>query len=215
MTQFFLKAKHWQLFVLMFAIPMAFQIIVMACVFSNIVAAAASGQEPNPFLVFGYMKWFPIVMVFYLAIHYGWFWAIVTGLQRFIPQEVKLKVTRFKVLLLIPIVYITVIMCLLGLVFANFNPEAMENGAMPDVSLFPIIIMIFIPLHFFAIFCIFHSMYFVAKTIKTAELQREVIFNDFVAEFFMLWFYFVGVWILQPRINKMVEQADATFQPKG
>jgi hypothetical protein len=46
----------------------------------------------------------------------------------------------------------------------------------------------------------------VAKTIKTVELQREVNFSEFIGEFFMIWFYFIGIWILQPKINRMVKQ---------
>jgi hypothetical protein len=48
-------------------------------------------------------------------------------------------------------------------------------------------------------------MYFVAKTFKTVELQKEVTFSDFIGEFFMFWFYYIGILFLQPKINKMVE----------
>jgi hypothetical protein len=209
MANFYLKAKHWQLFVLIFVIPVTFQIILAIGVFSSLMTAAMAGQEPNPFVMVDYIKWFPLVMIFYLAAYYGWFWTIGTQLQRLVPQGVTLKVGRFKVLLLIPVIYLVTVMTLLVFFFNNFNPAAMEAGNMPDVSLLPIFMVIFIPLHFFAMFCIFHSMYFVAKTIKTVELQREVSFSDFVAEFFMLWFYFIGIWILQPKINKMVEALEA------
>jgi hypothetical protein len=30
-------------------------------------------------------------------------------------------------------------------------------------------------------------------------------FRDFAGEFFLVWFYPVGVWIIQPKINKMIE----------
>jgi putative effector of murein hydrolase LrgA (UPF0299 family) len=63
-----------------------------------------------------------------------------------------------------------------------------------------------IPIHLFAMFCIFYSLYFVAKTIKTVELQRAVTFSDFVLEFFLIWFYPIGIWIIQPQINKMIEE---------
>jgi hypothetical protein len=51
----------------------------------------------------------------------------------------------------------------------------------------------------------FYTINFVAKKIKTAELQCNVTFSDYIAEFFLVWFHFIGVWILQPRINKMLE----------
>ena len=47
-------------------------------------------------------------------------------------------------------------------------------------------------------------MYFVAKTFKTAELQRKVSFSDFAGDFFLVWFLPIGIWIIQPKINRMV-----------
>ena len=47
-------------------------------------------------------------------------------------------------------------------------------------------------------------LYKAAKTIKTVELQKKVTFSDFAGEFFLLWFSPIGIWILQPKINKFV-----------
>jgi hypothetical protein len=58
--------------------------------------------------------------------------------------------------------------------------------------------------HLFSMFCIFHSIYCVAKTVKAAEWGRDVTFNDFIGEFFLCWFFMIGVWILQPKINKII-----------
>ena len=71
-------------------------------------------------------------------------------------------------------------------------------------EIFPYII----PLHLFAMFCLFYCLYFVSKTFKTAETQRKVAFGDFAGEFFMLWFFPIGIWIIQPKINKMVDEVD-------
>lgn len=209
MTNFFLKAKHWQLFLLIFVVPITFQMLLLIGVFTSILTAEANGQEPNPFVIFEYIKWFPLVMIFYVGTYYGWFWTIGTRMQPLVPHDVKLKVTRFKVLLLVPIIYLSVAMMLLVFIFNTFNPAGIEPGNVPDLRLLPLLMIIVIPVHFFAMFCIFHSMYFVAKTIKTVELQREVSFGDFAGEFFLLWFYFIGIWILQPKINKMAETLEA------
>ena len=45
-----------------------------------------------------------------------------------------------------------------------------------------------------------------AKTIKTAEQKRKLDFGDFAGEFFLMWFFMIGVWILQPKINRMSEE---------
>lgn len=67
---------------------------------------------------------------------------------------------------------------------------------------------IIVPLHLFSMFCIFYCLYFVAKTIKTAELQRETAFSDFVGEFFLIWFFPIGIWFIQPRVNQLAERND-------
>lgn len=66
--------------------------------------------------------------------------------------------------------------------------------------------MLFMALSLFVTFCAFYQYWFIAKTIKTAELQRDVKFSEYVGEFFLVWFYPIGVWILQPTINKLVAE---------
>jgi hypothetical protein len=80
-----------------------------------------------------------------------------------------------------------------------------SNSETPDFALIAAAMAIILPLHLFSICCIVYCLYFVAKTFKTVELQRETTFSDFVAEFFLIWFYPIGVWVLQPKINRMVD----------
>ncbi|WP_101311729.1 hypothetical protein [Labilibaculum manganireducens] len=88
--------------------------------------------------------------------------------------------------------------------------EIMFSGAFggeqePSGGLIGGLVGIIVPLHLFSMFCIFYCLYFVAKTFKTVELQREVSFFDFAGEFFMIWFFPIGIWIVQPKVNKMIE----------
>jgi hypothetical protein len=80
--------------------------------------------------------------------------------------------------------------------FANFSAGEQLN---------PVIFALIIPLHLFSMFCIFYSLYFIAKALKTVESQKTVSFSDFAGEFFLIWFFPIGVWIIQPRINKLFE----------
>ena len=64
-------------------------------------------------------------------------------------------------------------------------------------------------------FGIFHTMYFAAKTIKCVELKRNVTFSDIAGEFFLIWFFPIGVWILQPRINKLIDGDISYTEDKG
>jgi hypothetical protein len=116
-------------------------------------------------------------------------------LYKKLPETVKMSEALFKVSVIFPGVYILAICVFMLKVFGT----VMAGRAEPPVWIFGIMV----PLHLFTMLCIFYSFYFIAKCLKAVELQRNVAFSDFVAEFFLLWFYFVGVWIIQPRINKL------------
>ena len=91
--------------------------------------------------------------------------------------------------------------CKLFFVFLDLAMSgAIENVPGSNPAIFALII----PFHLFAMFCIFYCLYFVSKVFKTVELQRKVAFSDFAGEFFMIWFFIVGIWIIQPKINKMI-----------
>lgn len=137
----------------------------------------------------------------------GWQWSVAIGLQKYLPQGIQMKVTKFKTFFIIPVIYILLI--LIGITFV-FSIHFFGNTSF-DTNAAAAFLLI-IPIHLFSMFCLIYCLYFVAKTIKTVELQRPVSFSDFVGEFFLVWFFPIGVWILQPRINKIIENPDALGQ---
>ncbi|WP_339758417.1 hypothetical protein [Algoriphagus aquimarinus] len=198
LTDRFLKAKHWQLFLLTFGIPLIFQFIIM----EKMVSSIGTGTAPDPSALFIFFKIYPLLMIPIGFIFFGWFWSVAIGLQSKIPENVKMKVKKFKLFFLILLVYLLIINVLLwvltnGLMTGTIEPNNDQAG---------FAFAIIVPLHLFSMFCIFYSLYFVAKTFKTVELQREVSFADFAGEFFMIWFYPIGIWMVQPKINKMIEK---------
>jgi hypothetical protein len=200
LTQTFLKAKHWHLCLLTFGIPMIAEIALIIAMFADI----SKGVPPDPTIMFSFFKFFPVLMIVCLGSHYCWQWSIAIGLLEKIPANAKMKTGTFKLFFFIPMVYILLISIGVGLAF-NGLPEMIERNVQPDFGMIATSMAIVIPLHLFSMFCIFYCLYFVSKTFKTAELQRQTTFSDFAGEFFLLWFYPVGIWIVQPKINKMVE----------
>ncbi|MCG8385551.1 MAG: hypothetical protein MJA30_08430 [Cytophagales bacterium] len=193
MNERFLKAKHWQLFLLTFGIPIILQIVIMI----SMLMSAGWSTKINPTFMISYFAVFPIVMLIFIAAFFGWFWVVAIGLQTKVPDGITMKVGRFKIFLFIPLIYILFV---LGFMLIAMN-YVFQDGTPPNPGIFALIV----PLHLFSMFCIFYCLYFVAKTFKTVELQRKVTFSDFAGEFFMIWFYPIGIWVIQPRINKMVE----------
>ncbi len=186
MTKLFLRAKHWHIFTIAFALPFVLQMLLVPLVVVG----------DNPMVVLRVM---PVTMAILVVGFFGWFWSVATGLQSKVPTGAEMKVNRFKLFFFIPLVYLV-----LFLLFIAFGTGGlMESGQEPDTGTIALTIGIILPIHFFAVICMFYCLYFVSKTYKTVELQRKVTFPDFAGEFFLFWLYPIGVWILQPRINKM------------
>src|SRR5258708_4456376 len=90
-----LRLKHWQLFLLTWGLPMLLNFLTFS----------------NPVLVF---KLFPIMTLVFVIVNFGWVWAIATVLQTKLSSAVKLKVGQFKILFLIPMVYILLLTVWIG-----------------------------------------------------------------------------------------------------
>ncbi len=188
MSKLFLRAKHWHIFTVTFALPFLLQVMLLPLVVAG----------DNPMVV---LKVMPASMALLVVGYFGWLWSIGNGLQSKVPAGVKLKVNRFRLFFFIPLVYLVVFLLFIAYGLEGF----IESGQEPSDGAIALILGIGLPVHFFAVFCLFYCLYFVAKTYKTVELQQEVSFPDFAGEFFLFWFYPVGVWIVQPKINRMAE----------
>ena len=197
MTNKFLNAKHWQLFSLIFGIPLIFQIVMMLIMFASMSSEAST----NPTEIFNMFKFYPIIIIMYMGVYFGWFWSIAIGLQKKVPKNISMKTKKFKLFFFLPVIYIFCISLFISVTFSGI----MEGEIKPNNGLISAMIGIILPFHLLSMFGIFYTLYFTAKTLKTVELQKEVGFGDFIGEFFMLWFYFIGIWILQPKINKIAE----------
>ena len=167
MKENILKAKHWQIFGLIIGIPWIL-----------------TNWEGNTM--------YSLSMLLVMVLIFTWFWAVGTGLQEKIPDNLKMKLKKFKIFLIIPFAYIILLTVFIGTDL--FKGE--DNKA---------IIGVIFPLHLFSMFCIFYCLYFVSKTIKTVELGKKVAFGDYAGEFFLTWFFPLGIWFVQPKINKLSE----------
>jgi hypothetical protein len=178
-----LTLKHWQLFGLLIGIPIIFQSITIGSIISR----------NNPRFMF---HLFPVMMILFITLFFGWFYALGTNLYKKLPATEQMNLTRFRVFLFIPVAYMTFLSVFMFGLFSNIL-----SGFKPNPAIFVLII----PLHLFSMFCIFYCLYFNAKALKTVEWQRRVKFDDFIGEFFLIWFFPIGIWIIQPRINKLFE----------
>lgn len=184
----FLTAKHWQLFLVMFLIPVVLQ-------FSFIIPALTE-SNPGP-IIFA----IPFLMIIYMIVLFLWYYTIPTQLHKRLPADVRININWFYVSFFFPLVY------LIGLL--GFVVLPLLAGT-PELEMFANMIWIVIPLHLLAIFCVFYTLRFAAKVLRSVELKREAHFGDYAGEFFLFWFWFIGLWVIQPRLNRIVSEVDTS-----
>ncbi len=175
-----LRLKHWQLFLLTWGVTLVINFSMVS----------------DPVLM---ITLFPLMIVFWAIGLLGWIWAISTTLQPLLPSGVSMNVRQFKMLFLVPVVY--------ALVIVGAMVEIIRSAVHFDTSL-PAFLSIIVVLHIFSFICIVFGIRFAAKTMKSVELGRMARFPDYMAEFFLIWFSMIGIWILQPRLNKLAAESD-------
>ena len=48
-----------------------------------------------------------------------------------------------------------------------------------------------------------YSVYFTARILVMAERERKVTFSDYIGTFILVYIFVFGVWLLQPRVNRL------------
>src|SRR5437899_1835874 len=177
---FFLRAKHWQIFLLLVGIGVVGDLVLVESSISTIA------QSPEDFGKVGLP--FGFVTVLFMFCFLGWFWSMGSFLSSIVRPALRLSTKFFNFALVYPALYIIVFIALLQ----NFTTN-------------PALLAIIIPLHFFAMFCIFYGLYFVSKSLVLAETSRPASFYDYAGPFFLIWFFPIGVWFAQPTINRLYE----------
>jgi hypothetical protein len=184
---FLLRLKHWQLFLLLIGLPIIITIAMIITI-----------EDSFPGRVFKLIS--PVLTVFGATIFLGWFYAVGTNLHKKLPGSVKMNLTSFKISLFLLVAYILFICVFM---IATIDQTITDEVSPPIGNIMPII-----PVHLFSVFCIFYCLYFTAKALKAVELQRPVTFGHFADEFFLLWCYPIGIWFIQPRINKLFDNTN-------
>ena len=186
-AEFFLRAKHWQIFLLLAAL------FLMAQVSSLLIDLVAHRQAV---LTVRAAFLYSIVIVLLLLLPYcflGWFASVGFFPCIDLPVRTEAETGFFRFALLYPAVYLP--LSALALHFLSTDT--------------PFIFVIF-PLHTLAGWCLFHNFYFVAKSVILAESRKPATFTKYAVPFFLLWFFPIGIWIIQPKVNRLYAERVST-----
>lgn len=142
----------------------------------------------------------PVILILSMSAFFAWIYTMGTELNKKLPDTVSVNLNKFRGLLLYSIGYVA-FFCLFALVgFKMLSDSESTNNNWP---------LFILPFHIAAFYGIIYSLYFIAKELKSVELRQEVKFGDFAGEFMLLWFYPLGIWVIQPRINRIFDETGA------
>ena len=192
----FLKAKHWQLFLIIFGLPIICRIAVFVIYIFSF--------EDEVFILKTFLVLSSIVNFVSILLFFAWLWSVGVILQKQIAPALKLNLRYFKIALLIPFMISMCAAIWFQITFGanSFNPDFMGFAFF---ALLVYVIVLFTVL----LIPMAYGIFFVAKTIKTLELKKEVKRSDFISEIIFIVFFPIGVWFIQPLINHI---KDKTFE---
>lgn len=170
---FVLKAKAWQVFIIVVLIPFSIHYYGIHGLFG--------GNNISPTLITIASKTLTVLV---FSIFLTWLRTLGLRLNAKIPKELRPSNKPFK----IAIIYIAIYTII-------FQLKLLYLGAAVSMK-------VLFPFHIAATFLIFYCLLFIAKNLTTIEKQANL--NSVTGSaFFQLWFFPIGIWFLQPRVNKV------------
>lgn len=192
MTEKFLRAPHWQLFVFSFGVPFLMQLLGSTVSVSNLVTDNSGADSPAwPYLLSSAGS---LAIGFVL---YGWTWSLGHGLQQRMPREFRKSTIGFG----------AVLVTLAGLCLVSCF-SAGELGLLRDDSnTFTLLFWTVLPL--FGVWMIAHlyTSVYLADVVLTFEKEREPTTHELIHLSLLIWLFPIGIWIVQPRVNRLARRA--------
>ncbi len=174
-SRFFLQGKHWQIFIPVIGVYLAGNIIgIFPMPFPSRPGSIIAKES----LAFGLL-----IGLSSLGLYF-WFWTMGSFFTSILKPELRPRLSLFQVAL----IYLPLYIAFFITTFPDFTPG---------------IIGLILLLHLIAMFFAVYTIYFVSKSLVMAEAKEAVSFSDYAGECFLLCFFPVGIWIIQPRVNQL------------
>ncbi len=213
-----LKVKHFVFFILVYALPSLIQIFQVQTFTQRITENIENAEQVDAALLEMFYSMFamlPIIAGIPIIVMTIWLIAVGTGLQEYQPEKLRKNTTIFVLMnfigaglsfyLVFKIINFTtyffnnLLYQINSADLESFSPNLSELTTIPIFALVTLLVYMYL-------------YYFTAKTIKIAETKKDLSFGDVIGEFFLIIFYPIGIWVLQPRINQVVESNEKTYK---
>lgn len=177
-----LKLKNWQLFSITFLLPMIIAIIKL----STVDLDTYESDEFNDFLG-------PIAFIYYLILII-WNYQVTKIFNTYEKALTQKQLKLLNWLLTILMIYV-----LYNITHEYLNNITHEYLKIPQFTLTRILYWIF---SLTSIFAFFYLIFCTAKTLKYIQFKNQVRSPDIIVEMFLIFYFPIGVWWLQRKVNR-------------
>ena len=177
----FLQAKNWQIFIILLILPIVSEILILQYFL------------PHAFQT-QIMMYFAVMMIIYSIVFFSWLWSLGISLNTIVNEKQRMNIRLFKIFLIFLLIYVLATTVLMQIIY--------------DTTSYPILLpAILFPVHLFSLFCFLYCIRLVAKSLKMAEIKKTAVLKEYLGDFFLIWFFPIGIWFIQPRINKLFKKS--------
>jgi len=170
----FLRAKPWQIFLLLLGV----------CYGGTFINYLLLGEVPLQRVGESRLALLGVVSGLSMFGFVCWFWCIGSFLCSIVKPALRPKAGFFGAAVAYPVLY-------------GFAAPTLFLSSNPTLS------AVLLPLHLGALVCLVYDFYFVSKCLALAQAGKPKSFSDYAGTFFLLWFFPIGVWIIQPMVNHL------------
>jgi hypothetical protein len=182
-----LRAGHWQFFVAGFVVP-------FLLILSGLIVPSYYFMPAFIFFVF------PLGIVMSQLVLYLWMWSVTNTLFKREALNRFFDIKLFRFFIIAPVVIIILI-----LVFWFWGAAVMGMGKFSMADILTRALFFVIPVQLLFVISKFYCFYFTSKIIKSAEMKKAATFDDALSLFILIIVFPIGIWLLQPRVNRLVE----------
>jgi hypothetical protein len=180
---FFLRANHWQMCLLFAVVSIIAPFVGQIAIIS--ATAASSGTAREQVLGTG------LLALISEGVLLSWLWIIGSFLGSVVPPELRPRQSFYRVAIIFPLLFTFVALAVI--VSNNSWPIALTLSA-----------------GIFAFSCLLYDFNFVARTLYLAETGEPPMMGDTSLTILQLWFFPVGAWFIQPRVNRLYSETETS-----
>jgi hypothetical protein len=134
------------------------------------------------------------LVLFVVMVVFAWLFSIGKWANQQLPEDQQKNLALFTLGFIVPIIYIS----LLILVYLpTLGPDSRPQ---PPSWMFP--------LHMLSLAGTFYCIWFSARQYMALQRYHDVDFLIFSSAFFLMWMFPLGIWIIQPGVNKLFDKLD-------